>query len=133
MKFYDKTSLAPAVRGAKARAEYDALSALSGFPSFVDAYRIELDCSYPYVVLEYVDGQHVREWLTHDEPVLEQRRRVWKQVSDAVRSAQKLANFVHDDVRSENVLVDETASVKILDPKRGCDGQKEWGKLWGLA
>ena len=134
VKFYDKANLPWEARKKKAEAEHKTLDLLGGVSSFVDAYRIEFDCPYPYIVLEYVAGRNLREWLKQENgPGLEPRRRVWSQVSDALRSAHGQASFVHGDVRSENVLVDEAGTVKILDPKRGRDGKKDWHKLWALA
>ena len=68
----------------------------------------------PYLVLEYVDGQHIDRFCDDQRLGIEARIRLFLDVQAAVAHAH--ANLiVHRDLKPSNVLVDGDGQVKLLD------------------
>ncbi len=68
----------------------------------------------PYFVMEYVDGQTLRQWSLRDEADLAARLAVFLQLGDAVAHAHKHL-VVHRDIKPENVLVAADGHARLLD------------------
>ena len=68
----------------------------------------------PYLVLEYVDGQHIDRFCDDQRLGVEERIRLFLDVQAAVAHAH--ANLiVHRDLKPSNVLVTADGQVKLLD------------------
>ncbi len=68
----------------------------------------------PYFVMEYVDGEEVREYCNARKLGLVQRLELFRKICDAVTSAhQKLV--VHRDLKPTNILVTKDGEPKLLD------------------
>ena len=68
----------------------------------------------PYLVLEYVEGDHIDRYCDEHQLDLEARIRLFLDVLSAV--AQAHANLiVHRDIKPSNVLVSKDGQVKLLD------------------
>jgi serine/threonine protein kinase/Tfp pilus assembly protein PilF len=68
----------------------------------------------PYLVLEYVDGDRIDDYVREHELTRDARIRLFLQVLDAVGSAH--ANLiVHRDLKPSNILVTSDGVVKLLD------------------
>jgi serine/threonine protein kinase/Tfp pilus assembly protein PilF len=68
----------------------------------------------PYLVLEYVEGEHIDEYCDHHALGLDARVRLFLDVLEAVAHAH--ANLiVHRDIKPSNVLVGTDGQVKLLD------------------
>jgi len=68
----------------------------------------------PYLVLEYVDGQHIDRFCDDQRLGIEERIRLFLDVQAAVAHAH--ANLiVHRDLKPSNVLVTRDGQVKLLD------------------
>lgn len=68
----------------------------------------------PYLVLEYVDGQHIDTYCNQHNLNIESRIRFFIDVLDAVSHAH--ANLiVHRDIKPSNVMVSNQGGVKLLD------------------
>lgn len=68
-----------------------------------------------YVVMEYVDGRTLRQWMVdHPRPSLEAVRGIVDQVARGLRALHRL-EMVHQDLRPENVMIDATGTAKIID------------------
>jgi len=71
--------------------------------------------SHLYLVLEYVDGQTLAQWmLDHPSPDLETVRRLVEQIAKGL-SAFHRKEMVHQDLRPQNIMVDTAGTVKIID------------------
>ncbi|HEY8311503.1 MAG TPA: serine/threonine-protein kinase, partial [Gemmatimonadaceae bacterium] len=69
---------------------------------------------HPYLVLEYVDGEHINRYCDQARLDIDSRIRLFLQVLDAVATAH--ANLiVHRDIKPSNVLVRKDGEVKLLD------------------
>lgn len=68
----------------------------------------------PYFVMEYVDGQEIREYCNSRKVGLTDRLIIFRKICDAVASAhQKLV--VHRDLKPSNILVTKEGEPKLLD------------------
>ena len=71
--------------------------------------------SHLYLVLEYVDGQTLAQWmLDHPDPELETVRRLIEQVAKGLEAFHR-KEMVHQDLRPENIMVDAASTARIID------------------
>ena len=71
--------------------------------------------SFVYLATEYVEGQTLAQWMIdHPEPGIEAVRRLVEQVALGLYAFHKL-EMVHQDLRPENIMIDRSGSVKIID------------------
>lgn len=69
---------------------------------------------WPYIAMEYVEGEPLDVWCARNRASLEQRVALLLQVAEAVAYAhEKLV--VHSDLKPGNVLVDERGRVRLVD------------------
>lgn len=68
-----------------------------------------------YYVTEYIDGQTLRQWM-HDnpQPAIEDVRNIVQQVAAGLRAFHRL-EMIHQDLKPENIMIDEYGTVKIID------------------
>lgn len=68
-----------------------------------------------YSVTEYIEGQTLSQWM-HDnpQPVLDEVRRIVAQVGKGLQAMHR-REMIHQDIRPDNVLIDNTGTVKIID------------------
>lgn len=69
---------------------------------------------YPYIIMEYVNGVPITEYCDQNNFGIQQRVQLFKQVLKAVRYAHENL-IIHRDLKPDNILIDETGRVKILD------------------
>ncbi len=71
--------------------------------------------NYLYTVTEFIDGQTLTQWMT-DNPKkdLESVRGIVEQIGKGLRDFHRL-EMLHQDVRPENIMIDSTGTVKIID------------------
>jgi serine/threonine-protein kinase len=68
----------------------------------------------PYLVLEYIDGEPIDEYVEAHRLTRDERIRLFLQVLDAVGSAHA-SLIVHRDIKPSNILVTNDGVVKLLD------------------
>ncbi len=69
---------------------------------------------FPYIVLEYVEGDHINRYCDLQKLRIEERIRLFLDITSAVAHAH--ANLiVHRDLKPSNVLVSKGGQVKLLD------------------
>lgn len=68
----------------------------------------------PYTVMEYVEGRSLTDYCAEHLLSLRERLALFGQVCDAVAFAHRNL-VVHRDLKPDNILVDATGSVKLLD------------------
>ena len=68
-----------------------------------------------YYVTEYIEGITLRQWITdHPNANIAEVREILKQIITGLRAFQRL-EMVHQDLKPENIMIDEQGTVKIVD------------------
>ncbi|MUT72853.1 protein kinase [Pseudomonas stutzeri] len=70
---------------------------------------------YLYTVSEFIDGQTLAQWmLDHPLPDLETVRGIVEQIARGLRAFHRL-EMLHQDLRPQNLMIDATGTLKIID------------------
>ncbi|QGW19556.1 protein kinase [Stutzerimonas degradans] len=70
---------------------------------------------YLYTVSEFIDGQTLAQWmLDHPQPDLETVRGIVEQIARGLRAFHRL-EMLHQDLRPQNLMIDATGTLKIID------------------
>ena len=78
-------------------------------------YNAERQRNYVYVAMEYIEGQSLAQWLVDNpNPSLEIVRELVEQIAKGVQAFHRM-DMLHQDLRPENILIDTTGTVKIID------------------
>ena len=100
----------------RARFEREArVCALVRHDNVVEIYRYEPDPYEPYIVLEYVEGANLKEWVKRKGPL------PWTAILIILYQALKgLTNahqkqVIHRDIKPDNILINRQGQVKIAD------------------
>lgn len=68
-----------------------------------------------YLVTEFIDGKTLAQWMRdHPKPDLATVRSIIAQIAKGLRAFHRL-EMLHQDLRPNNVMVDQTGTVKIID------------------
>jgi serine/threonine protein phosphatase PrpC/predicted Ser/Thr protein kinase len=71
--------------------------------------------NYLYVAMELVDGQTLAQWMVDNpRPSLESVRRIVEQLAKGLQAFHRM-EMLHQDLRPENVMIDRTGTVRIID------------------
>ena len=71
--------------------------------------------NYLYTVTEYIEGQTLNQWMIDNpKPDLETVRNIIGQVSKGLRAFHRM-EMLHQDLRPNNIMIDNTGTVKIID------------------
>jgi len=71
--------------------------------------------NFVYTVTEYIDGQTLTQWMIdHPKPELETVRGIIEQIAKGLQAFHRL-EMLHQDLRPDNILIDATGTVKIID------------------
>ncbi len=103
----DASRLARFVREAKAA------SALN-HPNIVTVYDFGVHDETRFLVVEYVDGQTLRDWTAESRPEINIMLDAVAQAATALEVAHR-AGIVHRDIKPENVMRRRDGLVKVLD------------------
>lgn len=80
----------------------------------LDAGHLD-DSPAPFLVMEYVDGQSLRQYLAEHAPLpLDEALDLGRQLADALEACHK-QGIVHRDLKPENVLITADRQLKLLD------------------
>jgi serine/threonine protein phosphatase PrpC/predicted Ser/Thr protein kinase len=68
-----------------------------------------------YVATEFVEGQTLAQWMADNpRPDLERVRGIVEQIAKGLRAFHR-KETLHQDLRPENIMIDKTGTVKIID------------------
>nr|WP_278874045.1 serine/threonine-protein kinase [Variovorax paradoxus] len=71
--------------------------------------------SYLYVAMEFVDGQTLAQWMVDNpRPSLESVRGIVEQLAKGLQAFHRM-EMLHQDLRPENIMIDRTGTVRIID------------------
>ncbi len=64
---------------------------------------------------EYIDGQTLTQWMIDNpKPDLETVRGIVEQIAKGLRAFHRM-EMLHQDLRPDNIMIDKTGTVKIID------------------
>lgn len=98
------------------RFQREALSATSlTHPNIVNVYDVGDDCDLHYIVMEYVKGKTLKQYIQENSPVSPAKSvQIMKQLTSAIANAHD-NGIIHRDIKPQNILVDEHGNIKITD------------------
>ncbi|VAW75532.1 Serine/threonine protein kinase [hydrothermal vent metagenome] len=68
-----------------------------------------------YYVTEYIKGTTLRQWMhDHPQPSLDEMRNIIEQITRGLRAMHR-QEMIHQDLKPENIMLDEHGVVKIID------------------
>ena len=68
-----------------------------------------------YVAMEYIEGQTLTQWMIDNpKPHLETVREIVEQIAKGLRAFHR-KEMLHQDLRPENIIIDRSGVVKIID------------------
>lgn len=71
--------------------------------------------NFLYIVTEFIDGQTLTQWMIdHPRPDLETIRGITEQIAKGLRAFHR-KEMLHQDLRPDNIMIDKTGTVKIID------------------
>nr|WP_298145315.1 bifunctional protein-serine/threonine kinase/phosphatase [uncultured Pseudomonas sp.] len=71
--------------------------------------------NFLYIVTEFIEGQTLTQWMIDNpQPDLETVRGIVEQIAKGLRAFHRL-EMLHQDLRPENIMIDGTGTVKIVD------------------
>ncbi len=94
--------------------EAEAVSRLS-HPNIVHFYGVGKDHGIPYIVMEYVEGETLKEKIAREAPLpVDEAVRIAMDICDALEYAHQ-QQIVHRDIKPHNVLISAEGTVKVSD------------------
>lgn len=98
------------------RFQREALSATSlTHPNIVSIYDVGEDGDMHYLVMEYVKGQTLKQYIQKYAPLAPTKCvNIMKQLTSAIAHAHQ-NQIIHRDIKPQNILMDESEKVKITD------------------
>jgi serine/threonine-protein kinase len=99
---------------ARFQAEAQAVAKLN-HPNIVHIHQIGESDGLPYMVLEFVEGRNLRDYLARKGPPdLPISLSIMRQVAAALQKAHE-QGIIHRDIKPENILVTRKVEVKVTD------------------
>lgn len=99
---------------ARFRQEAQSAARLS-HPNIVNVYDVGVDGNDYYIVMEYVDGQTLKDVIVERGPLpVEEVIKISLQICAALSQAHQ-QNIIHRDVKPHNILVNRMGIVKVTD------------------
>ena len=70
---------------------------------------------FRYCVMEYIEGKTLAQWMVDNpRPELDAARDIIEQIAKGLRAFHRM-EMLHQDVRPENIMIDRTGTVRIID------------------
>lgn len=84
-------------------------------PNIVNIYDVGEEENILYMVMEYIDGLTLKEYIHEKGPLeVEASIGIMQQLTDAIAHAH-VNGLIHRDIKPQNILVDDYGNVKVTD------------------
>ncbi|MFB7140061.1 Stk1 family PASTA domain-containing Ser/Thr kinase [Gottfriedia sp. NPDC056225] len=84
-------------------------------PNIVSSYDVGEEDGLQYIVMEYVEGETLKEYIQHHTPIRPKEvLRIMEQLASALAHAHHF-QIVHRDVKPQNILINKDGNVKVTD------------------
>jgi eukaryotic-like serine/threonine-protein kinase len=84
-------------------------------PNIVSIYDVDEEDEIYYIVMEYVPGQTLKEYIGEHSPLhIEKALDIMKQITSAIAHAHEFG-IIHRDLKPQNILIDHDDRVKVTD------------------
>lgn len=84
-------------------------------PHVLRAVKTQRPRNSLYTVTELIEGQTLRQWMEDNpQPSLEAVRDIVEQIAKGLRAFHR-KEMLHQDIRPENIMIDTSGAVKIID------------------
>jgi 5'-AMP-activated protein kinase catalytic alpha subunit len=83
--------------------------------NIVDLYNVIETASYIYLIMEYIDGIELFEYIINNKRINEiESCHFYQQIISGIEYLEKL-NIAHRDIKPENLIIDKNKRIKIID------------------
>ncbi len=98
------------------RFQREAQSAASiSHPNIVSIYDVGFQNDIHYIVMEYVEGPNLNEWIRENAPIqVDEAVRIAEQIAEALEHAHQ-NQIVHRDIKPHNILLGKNGRIKVTD------------------
>ncbi len=93
--------------------EFDSCQGLK-HPNLVTVHDLQLDTDRPYLVMEYINGWSLRDYLAHGHPTGRTTVKWLAQVADGLEYFHN-HGYVHRDVKPQNICIGRDQVVRVID------------------
>lgn len=84
-------------------------------PNVMKTFPSHRDKNFLYYLGEHIQGMNLRQWMNDNPtPSLDEVRQLTKQIVQGLRAFQR-ADMVHQDLKPENIMINQDGRIKILD------------------
>jgi serine/threonine protein kinase/Flp pilus assembly protein TadD len=117
IKFLPNHSSVNADTKARFIQEAKATAALN-HPNILSIYEIDDHDEHPFIVLEFIDGQTLKEYLTELDTgsglPIKQAIEWTEKIAEGLKVAHD-KNIIHRDIKAENIMLTKSGQLKIMD------------------
>ena len=89
-------------------------AAFLNHPNIAQVYAIEEENDQLFIVLEYVEGRELKEFIEDDSLSNDQKWDLAIEIANGIRTAHD-NGILHRDIKSRNIMVNESGTAKIMD------------------
>ena len=102
-------------RDEQIRFEIEAKAAAAlNHPNIATIHAIEESDNNRFIVMEYIPGKELKEYLQLAPPTLEESLKIALQIGEGLKAAHA-QDIIHRDIKSANIMITTDGSVKIMD------------------
>ncbi len=83
-------------------------------PHIVTVYGVGEYRNSPYVALEYLEGETLKQRIANERPGVKESIRIGLAIADALKEAHK-HNILHRDLKPENVMLPRDGRLRVVD------------------
>ena len=114
IKFLKQKYCADEITVERFRNEAKVMQKLS-HPNIRQVYDYGLDGNTPFIIMEYLDGDDLKNRMNNGEHFTSKRLQLWwNQLSDALNHTHRVG-VIHRDIKPSNIFIDKYDNVKLLD------------------